>query len=131
MLSICRKLVFFSILFVASGCLAGKTAVRDDIQYTVRVRGDDALTMSLANTLERNWPGYRFVPIDLSVAGSIMVFLKGNLEYERIETKEYAKFEVEFILKGRVVKHIIEKCLINDIGSCKDRILSSLNSIRK
>lgn len=125
-----QKLVFCCLIpFIMSACLASGAAREDDIYYSVRARGDDALTMSLINSLEKQSDGYRYVSIDKVSEDTLVIFVKTNLTFSRRRSDDYAGFEVDILKGARVVSSVRGECLSSKINICRDKILGRLRIV--
>lgn len=118
-----------SMLFMTSGCVASTARYSSDIYYSVRVRGDDALTQSLRNLLETDSKGFYFVPIDKAGPATIMIFVTDNLEVTSGSPADYVRYKVDFTRDGKLLRSSSGRCRAKKIRECRNSFLKDLRAI--
>ena len=129
MLSYYKSTIASLLLFASSGCAVFAAKYDDDIFYAVRVRGDDALTESLTNSLQEDSKGFHFVPIDKVGAATVIVVVTSNLTFIPNRSGDRASYTVEFRKGDQFISALSGECQVKLIRDCRDAILSRLKVV--
>lgn len=116
------------IFYVSTSCVATTRHSRNVLYYSLKVRGDDALTISLVNALKRARPGFKYAATYQPDSG-IVIYIRNHLRFIEGSPANYAAFDVNFLQGPRVIGSLTGRCRVKDIRHCRNLILNRLREI--